>query len=109
MRKFWDKTRNWHHPSRNQSLRADSLHPPPALARSVAQWLGVRMGMKKAYCSLIPTEFCDDATCSDSADHAIGHFQSDLPHDVEQIDAIVKPYRAELAEIAGEDEYCEDG
>ena len=56
----------------------------------------------------VVTESCDDAGCSDSADHAVGHFQSDLPHDVEQIDAILKPYRAKLAEIAGEDEYCEE-
>ena len=47
------------------------------------------------------------AGCSDSADHAIGHVQSDLPHDVEQIDAILKPYRAKFAEMAGEDEYRE--
>ena len=40
---------------------------------------------------------------------AIGHFQSDLLHDVEQIDAILKPYRAKLAEMTGEDEYCEEG
>jgi len=55
------------------------------------------------------TESSDDAGCSDSADHAIGHFQSDLPHDAEQIDAILAPYRAKLVEMNGEDEYCEEG
>lgn len=57
----------------------------------------------------VVTESSDDAGCSDSADHAVGHFQSDLPHDVEKIDAILAPYRAWLAEATAEDEYCEEG
>lgn len=55
----------------------------------------------------VVTESSDDAGCSDSADHAIGHFQSDLPHDAGQVDAILEPYRARLAEMARENELDE--
>ena len=57
----------------------------------------------------VVNESCDDAGCSDSANPAIGHFPSALPHAVEQIDAILKPYRARLAKMTGEDEYWEEG
>lgn len=52
----------------------------------------------------IVTESSDDGDEDGPADHAIGHFQSEVPHDAEQIDRILAPYRANLREMKGEDD-----